>query len=214
MELVFYLLAALGSSSLGYSLLRTGFPNTQKLEKLNKILYGYALGLVVVIPAIVTGLTFGAGGFFLLFGLIYFLIFIILFAKRISYGEEDTVKLIKEEKKELIIPKRVLTKEEKETKTNISSVAKVLTQEPIVAPKKIKEQIFKEKRPNVIDQLRVKTTQIEHDREKEEKEEKEEALNKMKLFAKQIDKNKQKKKTKKNANEIDEDELSSLGEGF
>ena len=32
MEMIFYTLALLGSSSLGYSIIRTGFPNTQKLE--------------------------------------------------------------------------------------------------------------------------------------------------------------------------------------
>ena len=210
MELVFYILALLGSSSLGYSLLRTAFPKTQSLEMMNKVLYGYALGAIVVVPAMVTALFFGATSFFLILGLMYALLFIIFIAKRISYNENDGVKLKKEEKVEVAIPRRILTKEEKEGRSNIIKKpikAKQIIRNTPVAQIKIKEQIFKEKQPNVIAELREKTTKIEKEKKLNEKEE---ALKKMKSFAKQIDK----KKKKKNSNEINEDELSNLGEGF
>jgi hypothetical protein len=210
MELVFYILALLGSSSLGYSLLRTAFPKTQSLEMMNKVLYGYALGAIVVVPAMVTALFFGATSFFLILGLLYALLFIIFIAKRISYEEEDDIKLKKEEKVEVAIPRRILTKEEKEGESNIIKKpikSKQIIRNTPVASIKIKEQIFKEKQPNVIAELREKTTKIEKEKKLNEKEE---ALKKMKSFAKQIDK----KKKKKNSNEIDEDELSNLGEGF
>ena len=210
MELVFYILALLGSSSLGYSLLRTAFPKTQSLEMMNKVLYGYALGAIVVVPAMVTALFFGATSFFLILGLLYALLFIIFIAKRISYEEEDDIKLKKEEKVEVAIPRRILTKEEKEGRSNIIKKpikAKQIIRNTPVAQIKIKEQIFKEKQPNVIAELREKTTKIEKEKKLNEKEE---ALKKMKSFAKQIDK----KKKKKNSNEINEDELSNLGEGF
>ncbi|MBT7241644.1 MAG: hypothetical protein HN878_04080 [Candidatus Diapherotrites archaeon] len=210
MELVFYILALLGSSSLGYSLLRTAFPKTQSLEMMNKVLYGYALGAIVVVPAMVTALFFGATSFFLILGLMYALLFIIFIAKRISYNENDGVKLKKEEKVEVAIPRRILTKEEKEGRSNIIKKpikAKQIIRNTPVAQIKIKEQIFKEKQPNVIAELREKTTKIEKEKKLSDKEE---ALKKMKSFAKQIDK----KKKKKNSNEINEDELSNLGEGF
>ncbi|MBT4870130.1 MAG: hypothetical protein HON47_00985 [Candidatus Diapherotrites archaeon] len=210
MELVFYILTLLGSSSLGYSLLRTAFPKTQSLGMMNKVLYGYALGAIVVVPAMVTALFFGATSFFLILGLMYALLFIIFIAKRISYNENDGVKLKKEEKVEVAIPRRILTKEEKEGRSNIIKKpikAKQIIRNTPVAQIKIKEQIFKEKQPNVIAELREKTTKIEKEKKLNEKEE---ALKKMKSFAKQIDK----KKKKKNSNEIDEDELSNLGEGF
>jgi hypothetical protein len=210
MELVFYILTLLGSSSLGYSLLRTAFPKTQSLGMMNKVLYGYALGAIVVVPAMVTALFFGATSFFLILGLMYALLFIIFIAKRISYNENDGVKLKKEEKVEVAIPRRILTKEEKEGRSNIIKKpikAKQIIRNTPVAQIKIKEQIFKEKQPNVIAELREKTTKIEKEKKLSDKEE---ALKKMKSFAKQIDK----KKKKKNSNEINEDELSNLGEGF
>ena len=161
MELVFYILTLLGSSSLGYSLLRTAFPKTQSLGMMNKVLYGYALGAIVVVPAMVTALFFGATSFFLILGLMYALLFIIFIAKRISYNENDGVKLKKEEKVEVAIPRRILTKEEKEGRSNIIKKpikAKQIIRNTPVASIKIKEQIFKEKQPNVIAELREKTT--------------------------------------------------------
>ena len=79
-EIIFYMLAVLGSSSIGYSLLRTGFPKTQGITQTNKILYGYAVGLAVIVPAIITALFFGAASFFLMMGVIFCLLFIILTA--------------------------------------------------------------------------------------------------------------------------------------
>ena len=168
------------------------------------------LGAIVVLPAMVTALFFGATSFFLILGLMYALLFIIFIAKRISYNENDGVKLKKEEKVEVAIPRRILTKEEKEGRSNIIKKpikAKQIIRNTPVAQIKIKEQIFKEKQPNVIAELREKTTKIEKEKKLSDKEE---ALKKMKSFAKQIDK----KKKKKNSNEINEDELSNLGEGF
>jgi len=207
MEIIFYVLALLGSSSLGYSLMRTGFPKTQNFELLNKIIYGYALGLVVVVPAVATAWFFGAASFFLMLGIIFGLLFIIFIAKRISYADIDNIPLQKEEKKKVFIPKKVLTLEEKEIDRDVEEKVKVAIQPSIVRPAKIKEQIFKEKQPNVINQLRKKTTAIENEKNKEDKAD---ALAKMKNFAKQINA----KKAKKSTDEIDEDELSSLDEGF
>ena len=207
MEIIFYVLALLGSSSLGYSLMRTGFPKTQDFELLNKIIYGYALGLVVVVPAVATAWFFGAASFFLMLGIIFGLLFIIFIAKRISYADIDNIPLQKEEKKKVFIPKKVLTLEEKEIDRDVEEKVKVAIQPSIVRPAKIKEQIFKEKQPNVINQLRKKTTAIENEKNKEDKAD---ALAKMKNFAKQINA----KKAKKSTDEIDEDELSSLDEGF
>ena len=217
MEIVFYLLTALGSSSLGYSLLRTGFPKTQALETMNKILYGYALGLVVVLPAIATAMYFGAGSFFLMLGVIYGLLFAGFIAKRFSFEEKDDIPLVEKEKDNITIPRKILKKENKVESTLTDRHPIIATNKTKTTPArintnsspiKIKEQIFKEKQPNVIAELREKTTKIEEEKKQVEKEN---ALKKMKSFAKQIEKNKNKKK---NYDEIDEDELSNLGEGF
>jgi len=207
MEIIFYALTLLGSSSLGYALLRAGFPSTQSINRLNKIIYGYAIGSVVVVPAIITAWFFGVASFFLMIGIIFCLLFVIFITRRLSYGEEDNVPLIEEEKKKVFIPKKILTVEERENDEDIEEKVKVIIRQPVVKPAKIKEQIFKEKQPNVIDQLRKKTTAIEN---KKNKENREAALRKMKDFAKQIDA----KKAKKDINEIDEDELNNLDEGF
>ena len=178
-------------------------------------MYGYGLGLVVVIPAIITALSFGAGSFFLMLGVIYGLLFAVLYVKRISYSDEDSMELIKEEKRKVVLPKKILTGDEKENTKKIKKVSRTLSKtkynipksKPILGSVKVKEHIFKEKTPNVIAQLREKTTKIENEKKQEEKKA---ALKKMKSFAKQIDK----KKVIKNKDEIDEDELGSLGEGF
>ena len=206
MEIVFYLLTILGSSSFGYSLLRTGFPKTQQLETINKILYGYGVGLIVVVPSVITAMYFGVGSFFLMLGIIYGLLFLILFTKRISYSDKDVTKLVEIKEKKVALPKKVITAEEKETRTKVKEVAKATINIPTVRSVKIKEHIFKEKQPNVIAQLRKKTTEIEKEKKAEEKVA---TLKKMKSFATQIDKKKSKKK-----NDIDENELNNLGEGF
>jgi len=206
MEIVFYLLTILGSSSFGYSLLRTGFPKTQQLETINKILYGYGVGLIVVVPSVITAMYFGVGSFFLMLGIIYGLLFLILFTKRISYSDKDVTKLVEIKEKKVALPKKVITAEEKETRTKVKEVAKATINIPTVRSVKIKEHIFKEKQPNVIAQLRKKTTEIEKEKKSDEKVA---TLKKMKSFATQIDKKKSKKK-----NDIDENELNNLGEGF
>ena len=207
MEIIFYLLAILGSSSLGYSLMRTGFPQTQSFKLLNKITLGYALGLVVVVPAIIAAWFFGVASFFLIMGLVFCLLFAIFIVKRISYNDKETVPLMEKEKKKFKIPKKILATDEKEDHKDTKKQVKGAVQMPSYKPAKIKEHIFKEKQPNVIAQLRKKTTAIENEKNKEDKEE---ALRKMKNFATQINK----KKTKKNVDEIDEDELNNLDEGF
>jgi hypothetical protein len=207
MELIFYLLTLAGSSSFGYSLLRTGFPKTQSLQTINKIIYGYGAGLVVVVPSVITAVLFGEGSFFLMLGVIYGLLFAILLVRRISFDDHDSFKLIKKEKQRAILPKKILTKDEKENSGRVKKITENIVNKPIVSSVKIKEHIFKEKQPNVIAQLRKKTTKIENESKQQEKEE---ALKKMKSFAKQIDK----KKVAKKKDDIDEDELSNLGEGF
>jgi len=206
MEIVFYLLTILGSSSFGYSLLRTGFPKTQQFQTMNKIIYGYGVGLIVVIPSIITAMYFGAGSFFLMLGVIYGLLFLILFTKRISYSNKDDFQLVETKEKKTALPKKIITAEKKGTKTKIKKMSRAAVSTPTVNSVKIKEHIFKEKQPNVIAQLRKKTIKIEKEKKKEEKLA---AMKKMKSFATQIDKKKSKKK-----NDIDEDELNNLGEGF
>jgi len=203
--MVFYLITLLGSSSLGYSLLRAGFPKTQALKTTNKVLYGYIIGLIIILPAMLTAFYFGAGSFFLMLGLIYCLLFAVFIAKRISFGEVDNVELIKEKKKKIAIPKRILTHKDAKENRERNEKTEQLIKKPIITPTRIKEQIFKEKQPNVIAELREKTTKIEEEKKQVAKKD---ALKKMGSLAKQLN------KKKKNNDEINEDELNSMGKGF
>jgi hypothetical protein len=191
MMVFLYVLALLGSCSVGYSLLRIGFPEKQDSEISEKLGYSYGLGLVVFLPGIISIAMFGEKLFFIISGIIYVVAAIALYIKRRQEGLEDNVELV-ENKKEIRIPKKVLTDEEKEEKIDYDSTTDIKTdptknmQSGKIDNKiKVKEQIIKEKQPNVIAKLREKTTNVEND---EDKRKKEVALQRLKGLAKKVKK--------------------------
>jgi hypothetical protein len=113
MQALFFGLTLLGSCSLGYSLLRAGFPQKQNIKKIEKLAYSYALGILIFIPGMIIALIINEQFFFLITAIIYIILFSIFMAKRKYNHETDNVNLIVEKTK-IIIPNKVLTKEEKE----------------------------------------------------------------------------------------------------
>ena len=202
MEVLLYVLSLLGSCSIGYSLLRTGFPEKQDTNIVEKLGYGYALGLIVFIPGIIAMFLYSEKSFFIMAGIFYALMIAIMLVVRKSNNKKDEVELFEEKKTERI-PKKAMTKEEQTagTKIAIDDYDKPVE---VVSDKEIKEQLFKVKSSNVIQKLREKTIGME--KQKKDKE-KEETLKKLKGFAKQI-----KESSKEELKDVEEDELERIGE--
>lgn len=119
-----YLIFLVGSFSIGYSLLRIGFPEFQEKEFKEKIGMGYLIGLIVFLPSILS-VFFNVEKFFFLFAISsYAFIAIVMFIVRTYYKKEETTQLIKENYFHKI-PKKALTKEElgEQNKKNKSNVA-------------------------------------------------------------------------------------------
>ncbi len=110
---ILYLIFFLGSFSLGYAIIRIGFPKTQEKSFIEKIGQGYLMGLIIFLPSILS-IYFELEKFFFLFaaGSIGF-ISIIMLIIRTYLKKEDDVNLISDSNKQFI-PNKVLTKEEKE----------------------------------------------------------------------------------------------------
>ena len=205
MLVVLFGASLLGSVSIGYSLLRVGFPDKQSLPITEKLAYGYGFGILTFLPAMAIAITYSEKSFFLIAGIFYLFLFTLLYAKRIYNNESDNVELIIENT-HIPLPNKVLTDEEKEGKgsfipklkkeetviPNKKENKKRITASPlrIVNDKSEKEHIFKEKETNVIEKLRKKTIQInKEDKDKQQQK----TLSKLKGFAKQINKVKEKK---------------------
>lgn len=114
---ILYLISFLGSFSLGYSILRIGFPEIQKDTLTKKIGIGYITGLVILLPAIAT-IFLNLEIFFFLFVIgAYGFLATIMFIVRIYYNKIDDVELV-EPKENNYIPKKALAPEEKEQQEN------------------------------------------------------------------------------------------------
>jgi hypothetical protein len=220
MQAIFYGIAIIGSFPIGYSLIRTILPEKQDSENIEKIAYGYALSLLVFIPAMIISLMVFEKFFFITTGIIYAILFTIFLAKRKMSNLVDEVELI-EEKEETKIPKRVLTDEEKETnyqkikpvnfkeqKNNFNKKKDITNKNNTSNKKNLDDD--SPKKINVIESLREKTLEI---KEKNYNEEKSINLDKLKDFAKQIEKKKSTTETinKSKKDDIDEKELEEIG---
>jgi hypothetical protein len=249
--LVLYIISILGSFSIGYALLRIGFPEFQEKNLADKILYGYLIGLIISLPSIISIFFTSERFFFLFFITSIAIVFIIMQAIRVYYKKEDTAEL-NEKNSFGYIPKKVLTKEEKERiekdkneKQNLEEDKPSLSedednykeikakevnnsvtgnkehglvikgydpknnQKKVEANNNKQEQIFKEKEPNVIGQLRSKISEKETKSEivqssaDSEEEKRKKALESLKGLAKGL-------KKKKSVDE--DDELESIHE--
>ncbi len=200
--LIIYGITFIGSFSLGYLILRTAFPEKQKLLPSKKLIYGYLIG----VPIIIISSAFGENYFFFIFTFISVLIFTLALGKRLSLKEEDFVKL-KKIKKQEIVPEKALTREEKiainnkvsiknttapkttNSKTVFNAPNKRISASPIIAindskeNNDSKEHIFKDDNTNMsnlIDEKKV----FKNVKEKEKKE----ILERLKKIAKDIKK--------------------------
>jgi hypothetical protein len=213
----------IGSFSLGYSLLRTVFPQTQKQGVINKLIYGYLIGVMVVIPsaALTWFFQLGLTGFFLLSAGIYFAFLLLFWIKRKSFNEKDQIEWKKEKKKEEI-PKRILKEDEQVKKSGkrmdfehglmVKTTGKEQTKQGTGSPKTVlqekQKQVYKEKEDNIITALEKKTKEMEaKNREKEKKA----ALERLRDFAQEI-KEKKKKSELEEAEQMDEIEEDLLNE--
>ncbi|MDD3083430.1 MAG: hypothetical protein PHP82_00205 [Candidatus ainarchaeum sp.] len=208
MQALFYGIAIAGSFSIGYSLLRIILPKKQEANILEKISYSYALGLIVFLPGMILSLLIFEKFFFITASIFYAILFIIFFIIRKKFNLVDDVKLL-EEKKIIYIPKKVLTKEEKMKNKEIDYEKPNLD---IISEKETKKQLFKEKKLNVIENLREKTLEI---KEKKSDDNRKETLERLKGFAEQVNKKKklEKKETinKNKQDDIDEEEIEKIG---
>ena len=189
MEIVFYALSFIGSFSIGYGILRAGFPEKQSLQAMEKLGYGYGIGAIIFIPGLIAAGFFGGKGFLAISSIMLFILFAAMLAKRYATGETDSVPIQKEKRARPALPRKVMAEEEK-------SGGAV----QVVSASKIGEQIFKEKEPNVIAEVRKKTSEME---QKKRSEEKDEALKRLRNFARDI-KIKESKSAKKKKAEDDE----------
>jgi hypothetical protein len=218
MQAIFYGIAIIGSFPIGYSLIRTILPEKQDSENIEKIAYGYALSMLVFIPGMIISLMVFEKFFFITTGIIYAILFTIFLIKRKMSKIVDEVELI-EEKEEIKIPKRVLTDEEKginyqkikpenfEEQKNSFNKKNNITDKNNSSNKKSLDD-DSPKKINVIESLREKTLKI---KEKNYESEKNINLNKLKDFAKQMEKKKTETINKPKKDDIDEKELEEIG---
>ena len=202
MDVILYVVILLGCVSVGYSLLRLGFPEKQSSKKIDKIAYGYLLGIIVFLPAMASIFYLGDNFFFVISGITYTILFIIFGVMRKANKKTDSVELKKEEVIHSI-PKKVLTNDEKAIIANKGPESFDSTENyaggNVINENELKKQIFKDGTPNVIDKLREKTTQMETlDEDKARKV----ALDRLRQAARGLEK----KKDELRESEDDEDE--------
>lgn len=194
MQELFFVYSAIGSAPLGYFLLRLGFPKTQNLNSLKKAGYSFLLGLIVIIPSIIISQTV-LETFLITTIIIFTILGLIFYARRIIANETDNVVLTIEARKREIPDAVLTTKEKEEKKVKIESVTE---KEPASFDSnsiKVKGEIFKEKDSSVVNELRKninpkneKEVTLSKDNKSDEKE-KVDLIKKLRDAAKGIKKN-------------------------
>ena len=198
----------LGSFPLGYALLRTGFPSTQKTGLFSKLAIGYLIGAIIFAIPLVLIFLFGLGEqYFSLASVITFiLLFIIMFTKRVSLQETDPT-LPKQTKHRNVIAPEVIEKQSRPNKMAFEQGLMVKTKDNLEG----KKQVLKEKGESILSALAKKTNEIES---KNQQDEKKSALEKLRQSAQQIKEKAQPKKKSelKEAEEMDEIEEDLLND--
>ncbi len=209
------MVALLGSFSIGYGVMRLGFPDKQALVGEQKIGWGYLFGGMIFVPSIGAAMLFGDQGFFILSPIICFFLALTMYVKRISGHEVDNTPLLADEGYRHNVPERILTKEEKEKRNSpLASQAPA----PVMRGVKVKDQISqKDLKLDVKMMKEVKrgTSELE---QKDKQKEKQEALDRLRSFARQMNKGEEskskpaKKKVEEESDEISEEDLMKLEE--
>ncbi|MGI6589545.1 MAG: hypothetical protein ACOX1V_02670 [Candidatus Iainarchaeum sp.] len=152
--ILIYSFIILGSYSLGYGLIRIGFPLIQKKTLIEKIAIGYLGGLIIFIPSFFIIEIFGLNEiYYIAFSLIILLALMLsLFLKRTILNEEDP--LIEKETLQPTIPnqpKENYAKLVKEDTKKENTKKIIFGQELMVKSRNKKEQVFKEENKNTND---------------------------------------------------------------
>ncbi|MCX6800793.1 MAG: hypothetical protein NTZ73_01240 [Candidatus Diapherotrites archaeon] len=153
-DLLVYLVSITGSFSIGYSVLRIGWPKTQDNSAMEKICYGFALGLPIVAISAAVSFNFGIKYFFFMFGSLYALFVAVALTRRLSFGEKDSAKLQKKKRIETI-PEKILSSDQKFEHSKYGAGGK--------------EQVFKEEKTNIFADLKQRVRNFQHAREEEKK---------------------------------------------
>ncbi len=206
MKEVLYSFFLMGSVSAGYSLVRTAFPKIQLKKMTTKIILGYIFGFIIFgIPLTAIYLLGIDSSYFLGLGLIlYTLIFIIMYAKRVLFKEIEIIQKV-EEKKTAQIPSSILKKDAIERKIMFEKGLMVKSAgTKIMRPEEVKKQVFKEKDNTIIQSIDKKTKEME---KVETEVQKREALEKLRAIAKEISKKKPSELRKAESQDLVEEEL-------
>lgn len=153
-DLVVYLASVAGSLSIGYSVIRIGWPETQGFTATEKISYGFMAGLPIAVISVIVAGGFGAKYFFFMFGALYALFAAVALAKRVSFSEKDSAPVARKKRRERV-PEKILAGDKKSYSQKENT--------------KQKEQVFKEKKTNILAELRRKLLRTEQADESEKK---------------------------------------------
>jgi len=217
MDILIYIILLLGSYSIGYGLVRIGFPLVQKRNFIEKIAFGYIGGIILFgIPFLITSAFNLMDTYYILVCLIvYFILFLILLLKRTFLNETDELTLEEQLEKTKL---EELNKKDYKNPVNYADLVKeTKNDEPLIlkntAPahhinfdqglmvksRTNEGQVFKEENKNIMNQIRSNTSTLENNASEEQKNS---ILTKLREYAKEISNS---KKSKEQTQEEEED---------
>jgi predicted membrane protein len=197
-----------GSFSLGYGLLRVGFPASQNYTGEKKLIIGFIIGVLIFWIALIANIAMQTENFYVLAILITATIFILFYAKRRVFSETDP-EIIVERKTRIVEDQVIQQMDAKETKPRITFEDGLMVKGKSVQETKTKKQVFKEKEGNILNTLQDKTSELENE---DEVKKKEDVLEKLRNSARQISDTKKAKTKEEDEEEIEEELLSDIGE--
>ena len=220
MDNLIYILLLLGSYSIGYGLVKAGFPQIQKRNFIDKIAFGYIGGIILFgTPFLITS-AFKLLDiyYFLVCLVVYFLLMLILILKKTMLNETEEV--LKEEQAEIDryntsnknstqmfnysnLVKDTTKKEENPILNNQTNSSRIIFNEGLmVKTRKNEGQVFKEENKNNISQLRAENKEF---KQNENEQQKDSMLEKLRAYAQEINNSKKEEKTKSKTQEEEED---------
>ncbi len=232
MDILIYVIFLLGSYSIGYGLIRAGFPKVQKRKFIEKIALGYFGGLILFAsPFLITTMFNLKDTYYPLVCLIiFFILLLTLILKRTILNESE--ELTKAEQIELdklnpssknyskpvnydeLIKATKEINEEEIQSIDAKSASKnkiSFDQGLMVKSRKREGQVFKEENKNIISQVNNETKKLEKTQSEEQKNS---MLAKLREYAQEINnpkkEDKAKKKTAEDEDSANEEELLNM----
>jgi hypothetical protein len=224
MDNLIFIILLLGSYSIGYGLVKAGFPQIQKRNFIEKMAYGYIGGLIIFgTPFLITS-AFKLLDiyYFLVCLIVYFSLTLILILKKILLNE--TEEPLKEEQTEnsnyynsnkdsqQMFNQPNLIKNENEEKNRVLTNSQmnpnniIFNEGLMVKTRRKEEQVFKEENKDNISQLKKENKEFG---ENENNEQKNSMLEKLRAYAQEINNSKKEKEIKKNRTQEEEEDLES-----